>query len=101
MTTASSTSQSTLRLWRGMTSGSFGPTTDEDALKKITGSFGSSMPLSAAWSRKLRPMQTILLGRHTGGPSRVSGGTRGARDASRSDQPRSRGKPSLPKKFSS
>ncbi len=48
MTTASSTSQSVLREPRGMTIESFGPTMQEGALLKSTGSVGTAMPLSAA-----------------------------------------------------
>ncbi len=66
-----------------MTTGSFGPTSAVVALKKMTGSAGIAMSLSAAWSRKLRPMQTILLGRAIGGPRRTVGSTRGAEAASR------------------
>ena len=51
MTTASSTSQSSFVPPRGMITASFGPHSEVVALKKITGSRGRSMPLSAAWSR--------------------------------------------------
>src|SRR5579863_4466502 len=78
MTTANSTSQSTFVAFFGITRLSFGPTRDEVALKKITGSLGISIPLSSAWSRKFKPMETILLGRHLGGPKRTAVGTRGA-----------------------
>jgi hypothetical protein len=48
MMIASSTSQSSFVPPRGMTTQSFGPASDVDALKKITGSRGISMPASAA-----------------------------------------------------
>src|SRR5205823_13770951 len=54
ITIASSTSQSTLVAFFGITRKSFGPTSADVALKKITGSLGISIPLSSAWSRKFR-----------------------------------------------
>ena len=65
----------------GMITASFGPAMDEVDLKNRTGSAGTSIPLSAAWSRKFKPMQTILLGRAIGGPRRTLAGMRGARRA--------------------
>ena len=40
----------------------------EEALKKMTGSSGISIPDSSAWSTWFNPMQTILLGRAMGEP---------------------------------
>src|SRR5205823_1059869 len=76
ITIASSTSQSTFVAFFGITRGSFGPTSADVALKKITGSLGISIPLSSAWSRKFSPMHTILLGRQIGGPKRTDLRTR-------------------------
>jgi len=53
--------------------GIIGPTSNVVDFKTITGSLGISILLSAAWSRKLRPIQTILLGRQIGGPRRTFG----------------------------
>ena len=50
MMTASSTSQSVFSLPRGMMIGSFGPQIALVAFMKITGSGGTCMPDSAAWS---------------------------------------------------
>ena len=50
MMMANSTSQSVFSLPRGITIGSFGPQMALVAFMKITGSGGTAMPLSAAWS---------------------------------------------------
>src|SRR5437762_13632163 len=78
MTSASSTFQSTFFPFRVMTKASLGPTRDVVDLKKMTGSLGISILLSAAWSRKFKPIQTILLGRQIGDPRRTEDATRGA-----------------------
>src|SRR5262249_48649274 len=101
MTNANSTSQSTLVPVFGMTRSSLGPTSAVVDLKKITGSVGIFAPVSWALSRKLRPMQTILLGRHTGGPSRALSGILGAELALVLSQVANRSRPPLAKKFSS
>src|SRR4029079_13537534 len=97
---ANSTSQSTLSAPLGIMSKSLGPTRAVVDLKKITGSTGILAPVSAAWSRKFNPMQTILLGRQMGGPRRVSELTRGAEAAFLVAQSRRRLRPSLAKKLS-
>src|ERR1700690_1618630 len=101
MTTASSTSQSTFVPFFGITSGSFGPTSEVVDLKKMTGSLGNSILLSAAWSRKFSPMHTILLGRQIGHPKRSDGATRGAEDPLLRTQASSFSNPPLPKNDSS
>ena len=50
ITTASSTSQSDFVEPGGSSTVSSGPTMQEGALLKRTGSLGTAMPLSAAWS---------------------------------------------------
>ena len=50
MTQASSTSQSHFLALRGITTLSFGPQMLLVAFMKMTGSFGTSTPDSAAWS---------------------------------------------------
>ena len=57
------------------------------------------MRLSAAWSRKLSPMHTILLGRPIGGPSRTEGGTRGGDFACARNRPCSEQNPPFEKVF--
>src|SRR5580765_7756656 len=98
--TASSTSQSTFCALRGIFSASSGPTIDVVDLKNSTGSLGGSALVSAAWSRKFRPMQTILLGRQMGGPRRADSGTRGADEPLEASHNRNFSKPPEAKKLS-
>ncbi len=79
---------------------SLGPAIAVVALKNTTGSAGSGILLSAAWSRKFKPMQTILLGRAIGGPNLVVGAIRGAVAAFRPSQSRNRSMPPLLKNAS-
>src|ERR1700722_6621574 len=68
MTMASSTSQSVLVEPLGIMTSSFGPTTQDRALLKRTGSLGTGMPDSAAGSGKLRQTAMKLAPCATHGP---------------------------------
>jgi hypothetical protein len=66
-----------------------------------TGSRGISILLSFAWSRKFKPMQTILLGLAIGGPSRAVESACGADEPFCCNHRSSRARPSLAKRRSS